>query len=79
MLHFFPLKIRALSLIFAMAFAGTISACHSNNVARTQASVARFAETAFGPNGLVDAELTQPFDDTPITPMETVGAPAESN
>jgi hypothetical protein len=76
----FNLRNGAFALVVAVSIAAAISACHSSDVTRTtQASTKKFAETSFGPNGLVDAELTPPFDDRPITPMETVGAPAEKN
>jgi hypothetical protein len=70
-------NLRAMTLALTAAIVGAISACHWNSVAPQPPSVQKVAETAFGPNGLVDAELTPPFDETPVTPRETVGATIE--
>ena len=68
-----------LTLTVAIGMAGAISACHSSSVAKTNLSAKTLSETVFGSNGLMDAELTPPFDETPITPRETVGATAEQD
>ena len=79
MLNYVNLRAMALTLTVGISIAGAVSACHSNSVAETKLSPKTVAETAFGSNGLMDAELTPPFDETPITPRETVGATAEKD
>jgi hypothetical protein len=86
MLNHFTLKTSALTWIVGVGIAAALSACHSSEAAHSPASTSRPAvAAASGPMGstrpmspmrFMDAELTPPFDDTPITPMETVGAPA---
>ena len=79
MLNYVNLRSMTLTLAVGIGIAGAISACHSNRVAQTKVSPKTVAETPFGSNGLMDAELTPPFDETPITPRETVGATAEKD
>jgi len=73
------LRAMALTLTVGIGIAGAISACHSKSIAQTGVNPKTVAATAFGSNGLMDAEPTPPFDETPITPRETVGATAEND
>ena len=73
------LRAMVLTLTVGIGIAAAISACHSNRVAKTNLSPRTVSETVFGSNGLMDADLTPPFDETPITPRETVGATAEQD
>jgi len=73
------LRTMMLTLTVGISIAGAISACHSRSVAKTNVSTRTVSETVFGSNGLMDPELTPPFDETPITPRETVGATAEKD
>jgi len=79
MSNHFNLRAMVLTLTVAIGFAGAISACHSSGVAKTNLTPKTVSVTVFGSNGLMDAELTPPFDETPITPRETVGATAEQD
>ncbi len=79
MLKYVNLRAMALTLTVGISIAGAISSCHSSRGAQTKLSPKTVAETAFGSNGLMDAELTPPFDETQITPRETVGATAEKD
>jgi len=79
MLNCVNLKASALALTVAIGVVGTISACHSNTVAQANPSARRVAEKAVGSDRQTAAKLmpTPPFDETPITPRETVGASAD--
>ena len=79
MRNYVNLRAMVLTMTVGISIAGAISACHSNSVAKTNLSPKTVSETVFGSNGLMDAELTPPFDETPITPRETVGATAEKD
>ena len=78
-------KAIALALTAAMGAVGTISARHSNTVAQANPSARRVAEKAVGSVGVTSVGVTAagqtptpPFDETPITPRETVGASADA-
>jgi len=79
MLNYVHLRAMALTMTIGVGIAGAVSACHSNSVAKSNLRPKTVAETVFGSNGLMDAELTPPFDETPITPRETVGATPETD
>jgi len=65
----------ALALIVGIA--GSVAACHYHAVTPTVASQNAKAEIQVDPKPLLLTERTRLFDETPITPMETVGAPAQ--
>lgn len=77
MFAYYNLREKTLALAVSISIVGAISACHSKD-AKTQSSPIKFAETVFGPNGLMDAEMTPPsFDGAQILPVETAGAPGK--
>jgi len=53
--------VRVLGWVILVGVAAAVLA--DSSTGSTQFSVTRFIETAFGPNGLADAEFTPPLDD----------------
>jgi len=65
----------ALALIVGIA--GSVAACHYHAVTPTIASQSAKADIQVDPKPLLLTERPPLFDETPITPMETVGAPEQ--
>ena len=70
--------IRAFSaLVLIAGIAGSVAACHHRAVVPTIAGQNEKTEIQVDPHSSMLIERTRLFDETPITPMETVGAPAQ--
>lgn len=65
----------ALTLIVGVA--GSVAACHYHAVTPTLATQNAKTDVQVDPKPLLLTERTRLFDETPITPMETVGASAQ--
>jgi hypothetical protein len=63
--------VRVLAWVICVGLAGAISAGYSTKSTQVSVSLTRFMGLAFGPNGLVDAELMPSPDDQQTTSAET--------
>jgi hypothetical protein len=71
-----PIRILA-ALALIVGIAGSVAACHYRAVTPTIASQNAKTDVQVDPKPLLLTERTRRFDETPITPMETVGAQAQ--